>query len=290
MNNNKSKNKFPLIVIVGPTGSGKTKLAIETAIKFGGEIICADSRTIYKGLDIGTAKPSLLDQNNVKHWMIDICNPDCKYSAYEFKELSCKLIEDIRRRNKIPILVGGTGLYIDAVLYDYEFPEKSNDSLGLEKMDLNSLTELLLKKDIQLPQNNKNKRHLINYYLRNGKYGSKQKQIRKDAIVVGIATERSLLKERILKRTDQMLNSGVIKEASNIADQYGWEAPGLSGNIYQTIRKYLSGEIDLFDLKLSIIKKDMDLAKRQMTWFKRNKQIVWLNLDEAAQYIESNIE
>lgn len=287
---NISKNQLPLVVIVGPTASGKTSLAIDIAKKFNGEIICADSRTVYKGLDIGTAKPSLYEQNTVKHWIIDLCSPNEKFSAYEFKKLANSIIKEIRDRNKIPIIVGGTGLYVDAVLYDYEFPNRTINNLNLESMDLDSIIELCVKSDIKLPQNYKNRRHLINYFLRDGKNGSKQKQIRKDAIVVGIATDRLLLKQRITRRTDQMLKNGVIKEATMVAGMYGWDAPGLSGNVYPSINQYLRGDGNLEDLRLSIIKKDMNLAKRQMTWFRRNSQIKWLNLDDASVYLESKLE
>jgi tRNA dimethylallyltransferase len=139
--------RTPLIVITGPTGSGKSAIALSLAEKYGGEIICADSRTVYKFMDIGTAKPSLDDQKRVKHWLLDVVNPDDKFSVSDFQELAQKAINNIRSRGKIPFLVGGTGLYIDAVVLDFSFAEKADLELRteLEMLTTEQLKELIKK-------------------------------------------------------------------------------------------------------------------------------------------------
>ena len=161
--------KLPLIVIVGPTASGKTGLAVRLAKEFGGEIISADSRAVYKGLDIGTAKPSLEEQQAVPHWGIDLVEPNERYTVADFKSYAEQKIEYIRTRDKVPFLVGGTGLYIDAVLYNFEFSTGANDNKQRQQLEQKSIEDLYKYCDqhnIELPENYKNKRYVINAILR----------------------------------------------------------------------------------------------------------------------------
>ena len=156
-------NKPPLIVITGPTASGKSALAMDIAKKYGGEIICADSRTVYKGMDIGTAKPTEQDQREVPHHLLDVVEPNQPFSAAEFKERANQAICDISARGKLPMLVGGTGLYIDAVLFDYHFglPADPNRRSDLQAMSVEQLQHVCLEQGIHLPINVRNKRHLV---------------------------------------------------------------------------------------------------------------------------------
>lgn len=159
----KSAIKAPLIVITGPTASGKSGLALELAEELNGEIICADSRTIYKGMDIGTAKPTLAEQKRVRHWLIDMVEPGERFTAADFQKHALTAIDDIRLRSKIPFLVGGSGLYIDAVILGFNFASDADTvrRTELEKMTIEQLQALITKQQLTMPENSKNKRYLI---------------------------------------------------------------------------------------------------------------------------------
>lgn len=235
----------PLIVILGPTASGKTAVGVEVAKKINGEIICADSRTIYKGMDIGTAKPSQEEQGGVKHHLLDIIEPNQKFSVAEFKKRAAELIKDIWARGRFPIMVGGTGLYIDSVLFDYQFSEG-----GRKAED--------------------NPRH-----LENDPQADRSKPIRDNTLVLGINPGKDVLLERIEKRVEQMFADGLIDEVKKLSGSYGMSAPGMLAPGYKVGLAYMSGEIQLDEAKEKFKTLDIQLAKRQMTWFKRNSDIQW---------------
>ena len=284
-------NKTPLIVIVGPTASGKTSLAINLAEIYGGEIICADSRTVYKDMDIGTAKPSYEDCQRVPHWGIDLVYPYEYFSAAEFKQYSLKKIEDIRRRNKIPFLVGGTGLYIDAIVFDYKFGNKSDVKKRtlLEKLTIEELWEYCSKNNIELPDNYNNKRYVIRCIEQGGINNSRKVEINNNIIVVGISTDRDNLRKRIKDRIEQFFDNNVVEEARILGKIYGWDNRAMSGNIYPILHKYIDNEINIEEAKVEIFYRDWHLAKRQMTWFRRNKNIEWLELNQVPSYIYSRM-
>ena len=284
-------NKTPLIVIVGPTASGKTSLAINLAEIYGGEIICADSRTVYKDMDIGTAKPSYEDCQRVPHWGIDLIYPYEYFSAAEFKQYALKKIEDIRSRNKIPFLVGGTGLYIDAIVFDYKFGNKSDVKKRtlLEKLTIEELWEYCSKNNIELPDNYNNKRYVIRCIEQGGINNSRKVEINNNIIVVGISTDRDNLRKRIKDRIEQFFDNNVVEEARILGKIYGWDNRAMSGNIYPILHKYIDNEISIEEAKLEIFYRDWHLAKRQMTWFRRNKNIEWLELNQVSSYIYSRM-
>ena len=284
-------NKTPLIVIVGPTASGKTSLAINLAEIYGGEIICADSRTVYKDMDIGTAKPSYEDCQRVPHWGIDLIYPYEYFSAAEFKQYALKKIEDIRSRNKIPFLVGGTGLYIDAIVFDYKFGNKSDVKKRtlLEKLTIEELWEYCSKNNIELPDNYNNKRYVIRCIEQGGINNSRKVEINNNIIVVGISTDRDNLRKRIKDRIEQFFDNNVVEEAKILGKIYGWDNRAMSGNIYPILHKYIDNEISIEEAKLEIFYRDWHLAKRQMTWFRRNKNIEWLELNQVPSYIYSRM-
>lgn len=284
-------NKTPLIVIVGPTASGKTSLAINLAEIYGGEIICADSRTVYKDMDIGTAKPSYEDCQRVPHWGIDLVYPYEYFSAAEFKQYSLKKIEDIRSRNKIPFLVGGTGLYIDAIVFDYKFGNKSDVKKRtlLEKLTIEELWEYCSKNNIELPDNYNNKRYVIRCIEQGGINNSRKVEINNNIIVVGISTDRDNLRKRIKDRIEQFFDNNVVEEARILGKIYGWDNRAMSGNIYPILHKYIDNEISIEEAKVEIFYRDWHLAKRQMTWFRRNKNIEWLELNQVPSYIYSRM-
>lgn len=247
-----AKHLAPLIVIVGETCSGKSKLAIEIAQKFSGQIICADSRTIYSGMDIGTAKPTKEDQAKVLHSMLDIIKPDDKYSAAEFKEDATELIEETWWRDKLPIMVGGTGLYIDSVIFNYQF--EASDA----------------------PRDPENPRHLLKINNRE-KLSTNLQQLRQNTLVLGIKIDKSKLEQNITERVEHMLENGLIDEAKALSKKYGWEIEPLKGIGYKSVRKFIDGQLSLKELKEQVIREHMQYAKRQRTWFKRNKYIHWVN-------------
>ncbi|MBC7764753.1 tRNA (adenosine(37)-N6)-dimethylallyltransferase MiaA [Microbacteriaceae bacterium] len=275
----------PLIVIVGPTASGKSSLAMKLAEEFDGEIISADSRAIYKGLNIGTAKPTLDDQRKIVHWGIDLVDAGHHYSVKDFQDYANKAIEDIRSRGKVPLLVGGTGLYIDAVIYGYTFSTTLHGSsrTTFEGMSLDSLQQYCAKNNIKLPENGKNKRYVINTILRGGQKGTRKQDLIENTYVVGITTDRAVLRERIAKRANVIVTPAVLKEAMRVAEQYGWENEAMTANIYRLMTSNLTIN-DLEGLKEKFITLDWQLAKRQLTWLRRNEHTKWLSLDDAYTY------
>lgn len=280
------KQNAPLVVITGPTASGKTALAIRLAKEFNGEIVSADSRAIYKGLDIGTAKPTPREQREIRHWGIDLVHPNQAFSAADFQAYATKAITNIRSRGRMPILVGGTGLYVDSIIYEYIFPDTNNRMKEkLELMDLPALYEYCAKHNIQLPENYKNKRYVINTILRIDSQPKRRPSIVENTIVVGITTEKDILKDRIAGRAEEIATHDTIVEAVAVASKYGWDNQAMTGNIYPLIRLYLEGSLTLADVKAKFCVLDWRLAKRQLTWLKRNKDIWWGNSEQVYTYV-----
>lgn len=245
----------PVVVVVGPTASGKSALAIELAKRLNGEIICADSRTVYRGLDIGTAKPSPVEQAEVPHHLLDVVEPSQDFTVANFKKLCNEAMEDILARGKLPILVGGSGLYIDAVLYDYGFalPGAARDS--------------------------QNPRHLSTEELR------QRRELRPNTLIIGLNVGKEALKARIISRVGQMVENGLIEEAKQLLANYSG-SKALQTTSYRAIKKYLAGEATLEEAKNEFIKNDLQLAKRQRTWFKRNSSIQWIeDPNEAIEIV-----
>lgn len=278
----------PLIVITGPTASGKSGLALELARRHNGEIICADSRTVYEGMDIGTAKPTSDERADVPHHGLDVVRPGERFTARDFQELAVSAIADIRARNKVPFLVGGTGLYIDAVVREYQWPAQS-DGRDFEAYDVATLQSMLKTQQIPIPANATNRRHLVNALRRQGNQGSALPSPRGETCVVAITTPKDVLHERIKKRAHEMFETGVIAEAQQLAASYGWGSEAMSGNIYPIIRQMLDGAISKDQAIQRFITSDMKLAKRQLTWLRRYDYVTWLSLEEAGLYIETRL-
>jgi len=266
----------PLVAIVGPTASGKSALALQAALQFKGEIICADSRTVYKGMDIGTAKSTRQDQATVKHHLLDVVEPNQPFNASSFKRLAEKAIKDIQSRGKLPILVGGTGLYVDSVLFNYQFGPAPDPEFrqNLQNVSSQDLEEICRQKNITLPINKQNKRHLIRA-IELGGLLSRKITLKSHTIVVGIAIDKSRLEQRVEGRVRAMFDQGVIQEAKALADHYGWGSEAMTGNVYRLAKKVADGEISEESAITECVKSDLKLAKRQMTWFKRNPYIQW---------------
>lgn len=280
--------KAPLIVITGPTASGKSALAFEMAKKYGGEIVCADSRTIYKDMDIGTAKPSLAEQKQVKHWLLDVAQPGQRFTAVDFKKLAEQAITDIWKRGKIPFLVGGTGLYIDAVILDFKFGAKVDQARRKELNDLSieELQTMIKRLHLTPPENSKNKRYLVRCVEKNNDITSGKNQPDEGTYVLAVELEKKQLEGKIAQRIDKMFADGVVQETQQLVRKYGFDSEALTGNIYRTVIQYLAGSMSEEQAKAQALKRDLNLVKRQVTWLKRHDFVKWLSLDDAKQMIE----
>lgn len=279
----------PLVVIVGPTASGKSALAINLAEKFGGEIICADSRTVYKGMDIGTAKPTKQERKSVPHWGLDLVEPGERFTAADFKKYANEKIADIRKRRNVPIIVGGSGLYIDGVIFDYQFGPAADEKQrhSLEVMSLEELHEYCHKNNIQLPENHSNKRYVIRAIEQKSINKKRRERPIDNTHIVGIATDSLLLRSRIERRAEYIYANGVVNEAKLLGEKYGWDNEAMTGNIYPECLLYLQKEITTEQLIQHSVSLDWKLAKRQLTWLRRNPYIQWLALSDARRYLSS---
>lgn len=281
----------PLVIIAGPTASGKTALAIELAKKHHGEIICADSRTIYKGMDIGTAKPTLEEQSIVPHWGLDLVEPGAYFSVADFKAYAQEKVEDIRSRGRLPVVVGGTGLYVDALMYDFRFGPVADWRLRqrLESLSIDDLVNYCHKHNVTLPDNIYNKRYLIRAIESNNSGVVDNTKPINNLIVVAIATDKTRLRTRIELRAEQIFSNGVVKEATALASKYGWESEAMTGNVYPLVKKYIEGDLSRAELEQASAISDWRLAKRQMTWLRRNPHLVWADLSSAEHYLSDQL-
>lgn len=233
----------PVLVIVGPTGSGKTGLAIEVAKILNGEVISADSRAIYKGMDIGTAKPTIAEMDGVPHFGIDLVEPDERFTVVDFVRYAKQKIAEIRERGKLPIIAGGTGLYVDSLVFNYQFDD-------------------VVKKTC-----------------------SDREEMSSDYIIVGINWSREKLRERLLIRSNKLFEQNIEAETLSMVEKYGWDSQAMKSDIYPICWEMMRGNISREEaIRLNAID-DWHLAKRQLTWFSRNKNINWLPLDKAAEWI-----
>lgn len=281
------ERELSLIVVAGPTASGKTALAVRLAERFGGEIICADSRTIYTGMDIGTAKPTCDERANVPHWGLDLVEPGGRFTVADFKAYVERKIVEIRERGNIPFLVGGTGLYIDAIVFDFAFAGEANEVLReqLEQMNIQELQKYCENNNIKLPENDRNKRYLVRAIERKNITIKRRETIIDNAIVVGITTNRETLRTRIAFRSEQLFANNVVEEATILGKKYGWDSEAMTGNVYPLVRKYIAGELDETGLRREFEISDWRLAKRQMTWLRRNPYIMWGTIEASEHYL-----
>lgn len=302
--------KAPVLVIVGPTASGKTKLAIETAQKYNGEIISADSRAIYKYVDIASAKPTQKEQSGIKHWGLDIVEPEdfaaiehqlsAPFTVADFKKYAEKKIQDVQSRGKLAIVVGGTGLYIDALIYDYQFAgrgvttktQPKDQRAQYQEMSVAQLQEYCKNNNIKLPGNFNNKRYLVGAIERSI-FGITDRDDRRRTSeqykVVGITTKKEELDTKIIQRIEQMLAQGLVDEYQKVSKLYDKNSEVMRTNAYIVMEKYIAGAVDKKDLVKELVRSDKKLVKKQGTWFKRNEQIIWTELESADTIIEQII-
>lgn len=277
--------RMPLVVIVGETASGKSGLALQLANKLNGEIVSADSRTIYKGMDIGTAKPSPAEQKQVPHHLLDLVEPNETFNVADFKRAALQVIADIRGRGYLPIMVGGTGLYVDAVIFDYQFRAKYDRKIrqALEAKSVDELIVLALEQGIAAGDINKNKRHLIRLLEAGPAPTNDRQTMIDDIILVGLTLPRAQLRRNITLRVEDMFRKGLKHEVAELAERFGWQSEAMSGIGYREFEEYFYGRASLGEVKRQIAQHTLHLAKRQRTWLKRNRFINWFDSAEAAE-------
>lgn len=295
--------KKKVIVIVGPTASGKTALSIELAKKINGEIVSCDSMQIYKHMDIGSAKPTIEEMQGIKHYMIDIVEPNERFSVAEYKKQAEKSIEEILSKGKVPIVIGGTGLYADSLIYGIEYPEIEFDEeyrKQLEKKaetNLKNLYEEAKRIDEQainkISENDKKRIiRILEIYHSTGKtkteleIESRKKGAKYDYIVFAINMNREILYERINKRVDIMIQNGLIEEVKNLLKHYDKFPTAMQGLGYKEVVEYLNGILTKEQMIDKVKQESRRYAKRQLTWFRKNKQIIWL---DGQSDIEKNL-
>lgn len=293
--------KQKVIVICGPTASGKTALSIELAKKINGEIISADSMQIYKDMNIGTAKPTKQEMQNIKHYLIDFVLPDNRYSVADYKKDAKKAIKEIISKGKNPIIVGGTGLYIDSLIYeieynDIEFDEEYRNILEkrVQKEGLLSLYKEAEKIDEEaikkISQNDKKRiMRILEIFHSTGKtktqqeIESRKKEIEYDYKVFALNWEREELYKRINKRVDLMIENGLIQEVENILKKYKTFPTAMQGLGYKEVVEYINKKCTKEEMIENIKMETRRYAKRQLTWFRKNKQTIWLDGNENMQ-------
>ncbi len=267
----------PLIAIVGSTATGKSEMAFHLAKRLNAEIVSADSWLVRRGLDIGTAKPSPSMLREIPHHLIDIIEPDQDFSAAEYKKLALKSIEQIQSLGRLPLLVGGTGLYIDAILYDFSFLPASEpkERQRLNNLSLSDLHSLAIAQKLDLSQiDMRNKRRVIRFIESKGKMATKG-NLRPDTLIIGIRSEPDVLREKIKERVELMMSLGLENEVKRLSELYGWQCEALKGIGYSEWELYFKKRQSLETTKARTIKDTIALARRQQTWFKRNKSIHW---------------
>lgn len=279
------------LAVVGPTATGKTELGLALAERFGGEIVCADSRTLYRGMDIGTAKPTKAEQSRVAHHLLDILNPGESLSAVEFKQLAETAIGDIAARGSLPIMVGGSGLYADAVLFDYQFLAKADPKLRarLSEMSKGELLEQLAADDPKAygSIDQDNRRRVIRAIETAGEQPSKRKEMLPQALVFGRVLNKELVQEMLKDRIEKMLSRGFIAEIEQIIKTYGPETPALQVMGYRAFKGYVLGDKTLEKATVDCLQEHMSLYKKQVTWFKRHQDIRWVEgADQAVVLAE----
>lgn len=283
-----------IIVIAGPTGSGKTKLSIELAKKFNGEIINADSTQVYKGLDIATAKVTDEEKENIVHHLIDIKEITEDYSVYDYQKDCRNAIEIIKNKNKTPIIVGGTGLYIKAALFNYQFKEEIK--YDYSNYNLDDLYNKLLKYEPNTSIHKNNRQRIerrLNFYENNNEITTnKDELLYKDTIFIGLNVKRDVLYDKINKRVDEMVNNGLLDEAKKIYLS-NIRTKAINTPIgYKELFPYFENKCTLDTALDNIKQQSRRYAKRQFTWFNHQLNLKWfdVNYDNFDETIDSVIK
>ncbi|MGF7185940.1 tRNA dimethylallyltransferase [Desulfitispora alkaliphila] len=292
-----------LLLIVGPTAVGKSNVAVQVAHKLNGEIVSADSMQVYKEFDIGTAKITPKEQQGIPHYMIDVVNAKQEFSVVHYRELALEAISEIHKKNKLPIMVGGTGLYVRAVIDPYKFQEQPVDNEyreELEKIASEQGSHFLHRQLEQVDPQAATRIHpndlrrivrALEYFRTTGEPISLSQDAKYsdncifDVTMIGLTMDRDKLYQRINARVDEMISSGLIEETkANLEKSYGSDTIPMGGIGYSQIIDYLHGKHSL-DEAIRLIKRDTRrFAKRQLTWFRRDKRIKWIEVDKYPNF------
>ncbi|MFH1551288.1 MAG: tRNA (adenosine(37)-N6)-dimethylallyltransferase MiaA [bacterium] len=283
-----------LIVILGPTGSGKSDLAVKLAKKFNAEIISSDSRQIYKGMNIGTAKITEGEMSDIPHYMLDIVKPNQNFTLAQYKKSAIKIIKDIHQRRKTAFLVGGTGLYIQAIVDNLQIPQvKPNKKIRnkLEKLTNQELFEQLKKLDSKsagvIDMNNKRRLiRALEVCLISKKPFSEQRKKGKPlfkTLQIGLAPDKKTLEKKISQRADKMIKAGLIEEIKELIKKYPPNLPSMNSIGYKEIIQYLENKITLEQAEYLIKQHTRQYSRRQMTWFKKDQRIIWVKNQKQAE-------
>jgi len=298
--------KKPLFILVGPTAVGKTDVSIKLAKKLNGEIISADSMQVYKHMDIGTAKPTPQEMDGVKHHLIDELYPDEEFSVAVFRKMAGKIIDEILEQGKLPMVVGGTGLYVNSLTYSLDFTEAISDenyrnhlneladTYGnsyihdmLKEVDMESYERLHVndrRRIIRALEVYKHTGKPISLYQRE----SKNRPIEYELCMVGLIMDRQKLYDRINQRVDKMIEKGLVDEVKNLLEMgYNKNLTSMQGLGYKEIISYLEGECSLEEAIYKLKQSTRHFAKRQLTWFRRENRIHWVNIDEMRDENET---
>lgn len=282
--------KPTIVVICGPTASGKTKLGIDLANSINGEIISSDSMQIYKDMDIGTAKPTKEERAQAVHHLVDFVSPDKRYSVADFKKDATEKIKDILKRGKTPIIVGGTGLYVNSLIYNIEFNVEKTDldyRNSLEKIDIKELYEMAMKVDEEACKkisSNDRKRitRILEIFHTTGRTKTEleiesRKKVEYNYKVFVLNMDREILYDRINRRVDLMIEQGLIQEVKNLLKKYKEFPTAMQGLGYKEVKEYLDGKISKEEMIEKIKQESRRYAKRQLTWFRAYKEATWLD-------------
>lgn len=275
-----------LVTILGPTASGKSSLGHRLAEQYRGEIMCADSRTIYQGLDIGTAKPTQKDQQSIPYHLLDVCLPTDRFSAKDFVDQASQCLQRIQDHSNQPFLVGGSGMYIDALLFNYQFRDAIS---AIQSQDLSgsTLEELWEMTNVQYgvypaESDRRNRRRLEDFLHRGPAPKSDRRRLAIPGAVVGLDPGPEVIKKSIAQRTDMMLLAGFVDEVVELRRTYGVDAVALHSTGYRQVGDFLEGIIQQDELPQAINQATWQLARKQMTWFRRNQFIEWFDESEKA--------
>jgi tRNA dimethylallyltransferase len=302
--------KIPLIIIAGPTGVGKSFIGTEISKILNTPLISADSRQIYKHFDIGTAKPTLKEQEEVKHYMIDIAEPTERYTVAEYSDQVTPLIKEIYESGKIPLIVGGTGLYIKAIVQGFSMPqveEQPELRKELKEKALEVGNSVLYQEAMSIDPESASKIHendlfrvirILEVYKTTGKklseLRSKTEEPNYDLTYIGINCDRDELYTRIGNRVEVMIKDGLLNELKDLVENYGEDLPLLQTINYREPLEYLQGKVSIDEAKELMKKNTRNFAKRQLTWFRNDPYITWQNLeskndkDKILEYIMSS--
>jgi tRNA dimethylallyltransferase len=277
--------KAKFVALVGPTASGKSDLALRLAEAFNGEIVCADSRTIFQGMDIGTAKPTAEERGRVPHHLLDVVEPGETLSAGKYKQLAEAAILDIAARGKLPLLVGGSGLYVDGVVYDFKFatPPSPEHRRELEELSAAQLLQRLESVDPARAQSidRSNRRRVIRALETVGQ-PRRRAVSAPNVLLLGLRMNKQVAQNRIEQRVEKMLKQGFIEELTALARDYGWDSRAFDVIGYRAMKGVALGHKTLDEGVRDFVRGDLALFKKQMTWFKRDPHIRWLNEPDDA--------